>query len=133
LVSHSSYEHKLRASENRVLRRSFLSKREEVTGEWRKLRNEELHNLYSSLNLYKNNADTTSETVSYVTDMPQIIKQKFRHRPAKKLVFMYEHDMKLKRKQSHNMLEKGHLENQEVEDIIKMDVRETGCEDGRLK
>jgi hypothetical protein len=34
--------------ENRVLRRIFGRKRDEVTGEWRKLHNEELHNLYSS-------------------------------------------------------------------------------------
>jgi hypothetical protein len=34
--------------ENRVLRRIFLPKRDEVTGDWRKLHNEELHNLYSS-------------------------------------------------------------------------------------
>jgi hypothetical protein len=32
--------------ENRVLRRIFGSKRGEVTGDWRKLHNEELHNLY---------------------------------------------------------------------------------------
>jgi hypothetical protein len=34
--------------ENRVLRRIFGPKRDEVTGEWRKLHSEELHNLYSS-------------------------------------------------------------------------------------
>jgi hypothetical protein len=34
--------------ENRVLRKIFGSKRNEVTGGWRKLHNEELHNLYSS-------------------------------------------------------------------------------------
>jgi hypothetical protein len=34
--------------ENRILRRIFGPKRDEVTGEWRKLHNEELHNLYSS-------------------------------------------------------------------------------------
>jgi hypothetical protein len=34
--------------ENRVLRRIFGHKRDEVTGEWRKVHNEELHNLYSS-------------------------------------------------------------------------------------
>jgi hypothetical protein len=34
--------------ENRVLRRIFGPKRDEVTGEWRKLLNEELHDLYSS-------------------------------------------------------------------------------------
>jgi hypothetical protein len=41
-------EHRLRVFENRVLRRIFGSKRNEVTGEWRKLHNEELHNLYST-------------------------------------------------------------------------------------
>jgi hypothetical protein len=40
-------EHKLRVFENRVLRRIFGPKRDEVTGGWRKLHNEELHNLYS--------------------------------------------------------------------------------------
>jgi hypothetical protein len=35
--------------ENRVLRRIFGLKRDEVTGSWRKLNNEELPNLYSSL------------------------------------------------------------------------------------
>jgi hypothetical protein len=34
--------------ENRVLRRIFGPRRDEVTGEWSKLHNEELHNLYSS-------------------------------------------------------------------------------------
>jgi hypothetical protein len=34
--------------ENRVLRRIFAVKMDEVTGEWKKLHNEELHNLYSS-------------------------------------------------------------------------------------
>jgi hypothetical protein len=34
--------------ENRVLRRIFGPKRDEVTGEWRKLHNKELHGLYSS-------------------------------------------------------------------------------------
>jgi hypothetical protein len=34
--------------ENGVLRRIFVPKRDEVTGGWRKLHNEELHNLYSS-------------------------------------------------------------------------------------
>jgi hypothetical protein len=41
-------EHSLRVFENRVLRRTCGPKRDEVTGEWRKLRNGELHNLYSS-------------------------------------------------------------------------------------
>jgi hypothetical protein len=41
-------EHRLRVFENRMLRRIFRPKRDEVTGEWRKLHNEELHDLYSS-------------------------------------------------------------------------------------
>jgi hypothetical protein len=41
-------EHRLRVFENRVLRRIFGPKMEEVTGKWMKLHNEELHNLYSS-------------------------------------------------------------------------------------
>jgi hypothetical protein len=41
-------EHRLRVFENRALRRILGPKRDEVTGEWRKLHNEELHNLYSS-------------------------------------------------------------------------------------
>jgi hypothetical protein len=40
--------HKLRVFEYRVLRRIFGPKRDEVTRGWRKLHNEELHNLYSS-------------------------------------------------------------------------------------
>jgi hypothetical protein len=39
-------EHKLRVSENRVLRRIFGQKSDEVTGGYRKLHNEELHNLH---------------------------------------------------------------------------------------
>jgi hypothetical protein len=38
-------EHRLRVFENRVLRRIFGPKMDEVTGGWRKLHNEELHNL----------------------------------------------------------------------------------------
>jgi hypothetical protein len=37
--------------ENRVLRRIFGSKREEVAGDWRRLRNEELHNFYALPNI----------------------------------------------------------------------------------
>jgi hypothetical protein len=39
--------------ENRVLKRIFGPKRDEMTGDWRKLHNEELHNLYSSPNIIR--------------------------------------------------------------------------------
>jgi hypothetical protein len=41
-------EHRPKAFENRVLRRIFEPKRDEVIGGWRKVHNEELHNLHSS-------------------------------------------------------------------------------------
>jgi hypothetical protein len=41
-------EHRLRVFENRMLRRIFGPKGDEVTGEWRKMHTGELHNLYSS-------------------------------------------------------------------------------------
>ena len=46
-------ERKLRVFENRVLRRIFGPRRDEVTGEWRRLHNEELNDLYSSLNIVR--------------------------------------------------------------------------------
>jgi hypothetical protein len=39
--------------ENRVLRKIFGPERDDVTGDWRKLHNEELHNLYSLLNIIR--------------------------------------------------------------------------------
>jgi hypothetical protein len=46
-------ERRLRVFENRVLRSIFGTKRDEVTGEWRKLHNEELHDLYCSSNIMR--------------------------------------------------------------------------------
>jgi hypothetical protein len=46
-------EHRLRVFENRLLRRIFGPKRDEVTGEWRKLHNEELRDLYSSQSIIR--------------------------------------------------------------------------------
>jgi hypothetical protein len=46
-------EHRLRVFENRMLKRIFGPKRDEVTGDWRKLHNEKLHNLNSSPNIIR--------------------------------------------------------------------------------
>jgi hypothetical protein len=50
-IYQTTWSHILRVFENRVLRIIFGPKRDEVTGGWRKLHNEELHNLYSSQNI----------------------------------------------------------------------------------
>jgi hypothetical protein len=49
----SSEGGKLVVFENRLLRRIFVTKREEVTGYWRRLHNEELHNLYAPSNIIR--------------------------------------------------------------------------------
>jgi hypothetical protein len=46
-------EKKLRVFENKVLRRIYGPRRDEVTGEWRRLHNEELNDLYCSLNIVR--------------------------------------------------------------------------------
>jgi hypothetical protein len=46
-------EHRLRVFEDRVLRKTFGPKRDDVTGEWRTLHSEKLHNLYSSPNIIR--------------------------------------------------------------------------------
>jgi hypothetical protein len=63
-------EYRLRVFENRVLRRIFGPMKEEVTGGWRKLHNEELHNLYTSQNIIR---VIKSEHVAWMAEMRNTI------------------------------------------------------------
>jgi hypothetical protein len=52
-----------------VLRRLFGPKRDEVTGEWRKLRNEELHDLYSSPSIIRTTKSRRMRWAGHATRM----------------------------------------------------------------
>jgi hypothetical protein len=60
-------EHRVRVFENRVLRRIFGPKRDEVTAEWRKLHSGELHNLYSSSDIIRQIKSKRMRWVGHVT------------------------------------------------------------------
>jgi hypothetical protein len=57
--------------ENRVLRRIFGPKRDEVTGEWRKLHSEELHILYSSTNIIRQRISRRMRWAGHVARMEE--------------------------------------------------------------
>jgi hypothetical protein len=53
LTTHTEEQNRLRLFENKVLRTTFLPKRDKVTGDWRRLQNEGLNVLYSSRNIIR--------------------------------------------------------------------------------
>jgi hypothetical protein len=62
-------EHRLRVFENRVPRRTFGLKRDELTGEWKKLHNEELYILYSSPNIIRQKKSRRMRWAGHVARM----------------------------------------------------------------
>ena len=64
-------EHRLRMFENKVLRKIFGAKRDEITGEWRKLHSAELHALYSSPNIIRNLKSRRLRRAEHVARMEQ--------------------------------------------------------------
>ena len=64
-------ERKLRVFENMVLRRIFGPRRDEVTGEWRRLDNEELNGLYSSPNIVRVIKSRRMRWAGYVARMEE--------------------------------------------------------------
>jgi hypothetical protein len=62
-------EHRLRKFENRVLRKIFGDKRFEVTGEWRRLHNEEINDVYCSPNIIRVIKSTRMRRTGHVARM----------------------------------------------------------------
>ncbi|KAJ4440692.1 hypothetical protein ANN_08840, partial [Periplaneta americana] len=104
-------EHRLRVFENKVLRKIFGAKRDEVAGEWRKLHNAELHALYSSPDLIRNIKSRRLRWAGHVAHMAES------RNAYSVLVGRPEGKRRLGRPRRR------------WEDNIKMDLREVGCDD----
>jgi hypothetical protein len=70
--------------ENRFLRMIFVSKRDEITGEWRKLHNEELHNLHSFPNIIRQIKSRRMRWAGRVARMGEECVQGFRGKARRK-------------------------------------------------
>jgi hypothetical protein len=101
-------ECRLRVFENRVLRRIFGPKRDEVTGEWRRLHNKELYAVYSSPNIIRVIKSRTLRWTGHVARMGE------RRGAYRALVGKPEGRIPLGRPRRR------------LEDNIKMDLREVG-------
>ncbi|KAJ4434603.1 hypothetical protein ANN_23165 [Periplaneta americana] len=101
----------LRVFENKVLRKIFGAKRDEVTGEWRKLHNAELHALYSSPDIIRNIKSRRLRWAGHVGRMGESIND------YRVLVGRLEGKRPLARQRCR------------WEDNIKMDLREVGYDD----
>jgi len=102
-------ERRLSVFENRVLRKVFGPKRDEVTGEWRKLHNEELNDLYCSPNIVRAIKSRRSRWAGHVARMVE------RRGVYRILVGKPEGKRPLGRPRHR------------WEDNIKMDLQEVGC------
>ena len=71
LVSHVERGHRLRVFENKVLRKIFGNKRDEIAGKWRKLHNAELNPLYSLSNIIRSLKSRRLRWAGHVARMEQ--------------------------------------------------------------
>ena len=105
-------EHRLRMFENKVLRKIFGTKKDEIAGEWRKLHNAELHACYSSPNITGSLKSRRLRWAGHVARMEQS------RNAYRVLVGKPEGKRPLRRPRGR------------WEDNIKMDLRELGCDPG---
>ena len=103
-------EHRLRVFENKVLRKIFGAKGNEITGEWRKLHNAELHVLYSSPNIIRNLKSRRLRWAGHVARIEQ---------------FRNAYRVLVGKPESKRPSERPR---RRWEDNIKMDLREVGCD-----
>ncbi|KAJ4431868.1 hypothetical protein ANN_20474 [Periplaneta americana] len=104
-------EHRLRVFENKVLRKIFEAKRDDVTGEWRKLHNTELHALYSSPDIIRNIKSRRLRWAGHVARMGE-------SRNAYRVLVRRPEGKRPSGRPRHRW-----------EDNVKMDLREVGYDD----